>query len=645
MLEFLCFDICALAILITLFISVKSKVLDAERSGRRLSLLIHITMFSCVTEIAVTLFNYYFKGNHTIGFLLLVLSNIFSCAMLYCYANYIAVYLGTWHLFGLPSIKSARFIPLFLIAIISLTAPYTDAFYGYAKDGTFVHYEMYMVISLINSIYVFYSIYFIIKNLKVLGILKTFILTICSTFYLIAILIQYRHPNLIVSILGFTISITVIVMFVDNPEDKYDDISKLMNNNTFLENLKVNFFTNKSFDIIQINLQNNRLLEEMLSFDKYSLVIKMCSEKLSELNSRLYTDAGLYYLSDGRFRVVTVDSNLEKTMEFANLALEAFNIEINKGELSVKLETSVNITRCQEDFDNLEDLLSFKTTAEKYEQIGKITFSKDIIETDKFSIGNNIDKLIEKAVVNNSFRVCYSPIFSVEKGKFIGVEAITKIFDNDKGIIEPSVFMERAEQNGAINEIGIYTIGEVCRLISSYEFRNSGLESIGINMSAIQCLQKNLSEIVIEMLEEYDIKPEQICFEITESIASDNQKTFIDNIQKLSDYGIHFSLDNYGSGYSNIINMSSMPIGAVKFDESFVNCEGNVKMEVILENSINMIKALEKKIIIEGVKTKEDVEKFSKMGCEYLQGEYYSQALEAGDLFWFIKEYGRKNAL
>jgi len=642
MLEFLCFDICALAILLTLFISAKSKVLEAERAGRRLSVLIHITMFACIMDIAVTLYNSLGLGIEIVGYTLLVLSNILCGAMLYCYTNYIVAYLGTWHMIGYATIKKARFIPLFAVSIIAITAPYTEIFYGYAKDGSYVQYSLYSFIILINSAYIIYSIYYIIKSEKFSGILKTAVLGACSTFYFIASLIQYYHPSLKVSILGFTLSITVIVMFIDNPEDKYDDISRLWNNKMYLENLKLYFYTNKSFDILQINVLNNRLMEEMFSNDKYSSVIKTFSEKLCEINANLYADANLYYLSDGRFRAVIDNSDYDNTMKFAQSALEAFNKELNSGEDLVKPETSVNITRCQQDFDNLEDLLSFKQTAEKFEKSGKLTFSKEMIERDHFSIGNNIDKLIEKALVNNNFRVYYVPIYSPKEDEFIYVESIAKIFDNEKGIIEPSVFHEMAEQNGAINEIGLHTIEEVCRLISSYEFRESGLKMVGVNMSAIQCLQKNLSDVIIKMLEKYDVKPSQICFEITESIASDNQKTFIDNIRKLSEYGIKFTLDNYGSGYSNIINMSSMPITAVKFDESFVNCEGNAKMEVILENSISMIKALEKKIFIVGVNTKEEAEKFKNQGCEYLQGDYYSKALEAGELFRFLKGYGKE---
>lgn len=646
MLELLCFDICSFAILITLLITVRSKGLTADRAGRRLLVLISVAILADMIEFSVTLLTFRPTEYPAIGFVLIGLFNFLHTSMLYLYASYIVALTGLWHRIGTQFIKSVRMVPVVLVIAVSIAAPYVGLFYGYSENGSFLRQPLYETLPIFSGIYSFYAIYFIWKNLKIMGWKKTITLSVCSMFSLVASYLQYTRPHLVVSILGFTLCIMVIIMFIDNPEDKIEDVSRLMNNTAYIEDLKVNFFTNKAFDILQINVRNNRVMDEMFNYEKYSLIIRTCSEKLKAINDEYKADASIYYLGDGRFRMVLDENDFDRTMEIAKGVVERFNGEINAKDITASLETSVNITQCQSDFNNLEDLLSFKNTASNYEKAGMITTSKDIIAADSFSIGNNIDKIIEKAIVNNSFRVFYQPIFSVEEGRFTYAEALIKIVDEDEGIIEPEVFLSTAEQNGAINEIGIYGIEEVCRLISSFEFKESGLSIIGINISAVQCLQKDLADKIFKIFKKYDVKPEQVCFEITESIASDNQKAFIENLHKLSNNGFRFALDNYGTGYSNIINLSSMPIDNVKFDRTFVNSENNSKIKVILENSIEMIKALDKKIIIVGVENEDSVRRFKEHNCEYLQGNYFAKAMEAGKLFEFLKDQsGERNAL
>ena len=108
------------------------------------------------------------------------------------------------------------------------------------------------------------------------------------------------------------------------------------------------------------------------------------------------------------------------------------------------------------------------------------------------------------------------------------------------------------------------------------------------------------------------------------------------NIKKLTEAGISFSLDDFGTGYSNMQSIALLPLAITKLDKTFAALEDNQKMTLVVEHSIDLIKALQMKIVVEGVETKEMLERFSTLGCEYIQGYYFSKPLPREEFIKFI---------
>lgn len=256
---------------------------------------------------------------------------------------------------------------------------------------------------------------------------------------------------------------------------------------------------------------------------------------------------------------------------------------------------------------------------------------------DNYNMLTNISKQVEQGLVNNRFEVFYQPIYNVAEKKFTAAEALLRLHDEDNHIWEPAIFLPAAEQNGAIVELGKYVMDEVCTFLESPEIKKTDIKRISINLSVVQCLQKDLASQVISTIERYGVDPYSIIFEITESLASDNQKTFEDNIRTLSDAGIEFSLDNYGTGYSNITTMSTLPLLAIKFDGSFANTDGNERLNAVFENSMEMVRALDRKVLIEGVEDEYQARRLKKLGCDYLQGTYFAKPMTLKRLINFFE--------
>ena len=220
----------------------------------------------------------------------------------------------------------------------------------------------------------------------------------------------------------------------------------------------------------------------------------------------------------------------------------------------------------------------------------------------------------------------------------MSAEALIRLNDDKYGMIYPDRIIPAAEQNGNINKLGMLVIEEVCKLIKSDDFKKTDLKHVSVNLSVIQCLQRNLADQIIGVLKRYDVDPSCISFEITESLASDNQKTFTENINKLAEYGIKLALDDYGTGYSNIITLTNLPIYAVKFDREFVNAKEESRLEDILINSIEMVESLGKTIVAIGVEDEKLLSKLRDAGCDYIQGYYYAKPMRRISFINFCKD-------
>lgn len=158
-------------------------------------------------------------------------------------------------------------------------------------------------------------------------------------------------------------------------------------------------------------------------------------------------------------------------------------------------------------------------------------------------------------------------------------------------------------------------------------------------------MQKNLRDVVINIIENHNVEPSKINLEITETAASYDSKILVKNIEELVDSKITFSLDDYGTGYSNMERIASLPFSIIKLDKSFTSLKDNPKMNIILENTVKMLKSLGVHIVVEGVETEDVLIYFKNLNCDYIQGYYFSKPLPKRDFVDFIRSYQKQTVL
>lgn len=330
-------------------------------------------------------------------------------------------------------------------------------------------------------------------------------------------------------------------------------------------------------------------------------------------------------------------TNQDKVEEIADVLNQELKENTNYNGLDISLAPFIVLAHCPKEISEFKMLMSFGADFHlRNHYTGQVMHASELYDRNQLTIQNNIDSIIDRALENGSFQVYYQPIYSVEQGKFVSAEALIRLIDSQYGFISPETMIVAAEKSGAIHRIGELVFEKVCQFIASDEFERLGLDYIEVNLSVAQIMNSDLPNILFSIMNKYNISADKINLEITETAAAYAQRVMADNLEKLTEAGLSFSLDDYGTGYSNMQRVIQLPLKIIKLDKFFVDEKNNPKMWVVLKNTVKMLKDMNMEIVVEGVETQEMLDVFSKLKCDFIQGYFFSKPIPRNDFVAFI---------
>ena len=361
---------------------------------------------------------------------------------------------------------------------------------------------------------------------------------------------------------------------------------------------------------------------------------------MNSICKKYHAKSDLYYLNHGCFAIVLDACKPVETDAIAKDidAMITHDEHIRKSGLTLNVQ--ICILRCPEDAkDYTSASVIYNVLKNQTETVDGIMHASDVIAEKDFEIKSRIDSIINEAFENKRFEVYYQPIYSTKERKFKSAEALLRLHDETYGFVSPELFIPAAEKSGAIHKIGEFVFEEVCRFIKSKDFEALGMDYIEINLSVAQCMQTSLAKDLLKILHKYDVSPKKINLEITETAVESSFDTMMDNLNALSEEGITFSLDDYGTGFSNIQRIIQMPLSIVKLDKSFIDDIHNPEYQVIVTNTIKMLKDLNLEIVSEGVEGEKQLGFLHEQKCDFIQGYYFSKPLPRKEFVSFIKKH------
>lgn len=236
----------------------------------------------------------------------------------------------------------------------------------------------------------------------------------------------------------------------------------------------------------------------------------------------------------------------------------------------------------------------------------------------------NLNNDFKRAIKNKEFKVFYQPSCRTRDGDIIGAEALVRWEHKDRGFLSPGVFIPLFEKNGFINVLDNYVWEEVCIMLSKRIKKGLNVVPISINVSRVEFYNQNLCENIRDIADKYNVPPELIHIEITESAYSDNPELVQAAIEKLHKYGFMVFMDDFGSGYSSLNILKDLPIDVLKIDMKFLERFGTSdKTSIILESVIRMAKWMKLGVVAEGVETKKEWDYLRSVECDSMQGYYF----------------------
>lgn len=629
------FDICSVIILGIIFYSMISRKVIIGSSNVTFVILGLCIFITTVFDI----FNARFSGkvnfifnykNLTARYFFLYGYYIFRNLTLPVYEFYLLVISGGWSYFK----KRKWIVVVFLVPYLILLAMLvTNLFYhnvffvNEAFEYTRCHDAIYFYF--IGVFYFISGIVILFRYKKVFPRDKYISLSTMLPFNIIAVFVQFFYPQYLVECFCTTATFLLITFTVQRPEEKLDARYGFYTIYAFKEDV-IKYLTLKTnFSVILVGIRNYDVIKTILSQQDYETFKRSFVENLKQQRKKLNYTGSIYYFGNGIFVLLDINENKTDALRMAKEIEASLVNGIKIGKANININSALCVVECPKDFSDYDSLASFTTKFQNFfSDVNEVVDLEKYSEHLNYKIKADLNDIISRGIKNHGFMIYYQPIYSVEKKKFISAEALIRLNDPKWGFVSPELFIAAAEKNGTILHIGKIVIEEVCKFISSKEFKELGLEYIEINLSVAQCLQTDLIDVISSLLKQYNVDPKQINLEITEREDIFDQNVFTENLEKLKQLGISLSLDDYGTGYSNIRRIVELPIEIVKMDKSFVDEYKNTKMQSIIKNTVTMLKEINKKIVVEGIETANSLEHFSNLQCDYVQGYYFSKPLD-----------------
>ena len=270
-------------------------------------------------------------------------------------------------------------------------------------------------------------------------------------------------------------------------------------------------------------------------------------------------------------------------------------------------------------------------------------YSKEVYERALYQ--ERLIKDIDGAIANKDFMVYYQPKYGIQgdEPKLRSAEALVRWKHPELGMISPGDFIPLFESNGLVQRLDYFVWKEAASQIKKWKDEFGISVPVSVNVSRIDIFDPELENKILNLLEENDLEPGELMLEITESAYSENADRLIEVIGDFRAKGFKIEMDDFGSGYSSLNTLTTIPIDVLKLDMQFVrNMLKNEKNLKLVEIILDIAKFLEVPVVAEGVEDEEQLRILKERGCEVIQGYYFSKPVPPEEFTQFIiKEKGR----
>ncbi len=532
-----------------------------------------------------------------------------------------------WFMFDLKKkeksvIKAVTFSLTAIWLFLTISAPLNGWLFSINAKGAYERGSYYMPIY--YSDYLYYiglSAWLTIKNRHNFSRREFLSSLACFMIIFVGCFVRIMMPSQLVMNMFFFFTTQILFIVFENPEINLEPRTQLFTAKAFEKFIKEKSSSSFRPVILAIEIKSYDNKRRIYGGKQMDLVLGLVGKFIRESCPRcksfcLKGDQFLFVCDSHKMAESVKKLLFQRFSQTWSLAYCEMYLGINMFSLDTNL--------CGSYFSDCPDIISFLFEDFDNHEEGKfIEIDKSIFA--KITRNSQIRKILHKALDENLVQVYYQPIVDAKSRKIIAAEALARLYDKEFGTISPAEFIPIAEKNGSIERLDEQVLGKVCQFISSFDIEKHGLKWINVNVSPLQCQNRKLSNRIQGIIDSHSVSATNVHLEITEESFIDSE-LLERQMKLLIARGYDFSLDDYGTGFSNIMRVKKLPFSNIKIDMQIVR-EHFALPDIFLPGTVQFFSEKGLSITAEGVETKEMADVLEAMGCNYLQGFYFSKPL------------------
>ncbi|MCG8080187.1 MAG: EAL domain-containing protein, partial [Candidatus Thiodiazotropha taylori] len=421
----------------------------------------------------------------------------------------------------------------------------------------------------------------------------------------------------------------------------HDLLTNLPNRTLFRDRLNMAMAhskrSGKKLVVMYLDMDRFKIINDSLGHYVGDELLKMVGQRL---RSELREADTLARVGGDEFNLLIPEINdIQDARNLAEkiLRLTAEPFLIKNEEIFISF--SIGISVYPSDGDTKDSLIKHADIAMyKVKNSGKngYAFYSDRMKS-HFAASLDIENGLRKAISTDELCLYYQPQYNTMEGKIVGVEALVRWQHPDKGIIQPSEFINVAEESGLIVPLGEWVLRKACQDMQRWQTEENIKLSLSVNISVQQLEMDQFVNKTLAIIKRHNLDRNVLELEITEHAIMQDMEKAIDTLSRLSHRGIRIAIDDFGTGYSSLGYLQSLPINTLKMDRSFVEGIKSKGDNSIVTAIISMARGLNLDLIAEGVESQTQIDQLNSAGCHLAQGFFYSRPLPEEEFLQVFK--------
>ena len=549
---------------------------------------------------------------------------------LYYYISYVvgrSVGLGIHHRFGSTRAGFVfEMIPPLAVVLnqcIIAVNPLTEWCWYFDSDQNFHrNWGEYVFIYGISGLWMVAAFILVMISWNILSKGRKRSIAICFFLACVGIGVQLFSKSYRIEVLMECLGFTGVLLFIENEDDRRNVDLDTYNPAAFSLDLKATIRNHIPVQVliirsIRFNKTANTVVSGKIHRDSISQAV---AAYLGTVVKRYY----IYSIAHGRFALTLYNTSDEEARNIAKEINQRFQNPWNIEGADIFLSSRILIVGVPQRAKTIEEILYISECPIPEHMQEQIIMDNAL---DWMIRRSSVEEAVMQGIENNNYEVYYQPTYNIDK-TLHGAEALLRLNSDKMGMIYPDEFIPIAEQLGVIDLLDEFVLKEVCKFILTGIPQKNGMECINVNLSVLECMKEGFAEYISGIVENAGVRKKMINFEITESVAAKDYEHLANVIDQLKQEGFRFSIDDYGTGYSNMTSLFSLGAEIIKIDKSILWNSGKSELGMtLLKTSIEMVHKMQKKALMEGVETESHIRTLKELGCDYLQGYYFSKPL------------------